>query len=103
MIGLKIVSATFAFSHSSNFSVSHPVSQTSVRRRSIWRAPRFGVGEHHVVKCRFLGKHQTLLAVDHARVLRAMRAEAAAPVPVVETTVEERNLSDYDRITEVAS
>lgn len=52
---------------------------------------------------RFLGKHQTLLAVDHARVLRAMRAEAAAPLPVVETTVEERNLSDYDRITEVAS
>lgn len=57
------------------------------------------IGRHR----RFLGKHQTLLAVDHARVLRAMREEAAVPVPVAETTVEERDLSDYDRLTEVAS
>lgn len=47
------------------------------------------IGRHR----RFLGKHQTLLAVDHARVLRAMREEAAVPVPVAETTVDERALS----------
>jgi hypothetical protein len=56
------------------------------------------IGRHR----RFLGRHQTLLSVDHARALRTMREEAAA-VPAVETEVEERDLSDYDRLTEVAS
>lgn len=52
---------------------------------------------------RFLGKHQTLLSVDHARALRAMREEAATAVPAPETEVELRDLADYDRITEEAS
>jgi transposase len=52
---------------------------------------------------RCLGKHQTLLTPDHARILRQMRAEAAEPEPV-EVTVEERDLNVYDQIlVEVAS
>jgi transposase len=50
---------------------------------------------------RCLARHQSLLAPEHARVLRAMRAEAivaAAP----ETVVEERDLAVYDRISGVA-
>jgi len=46
---------------------------------------------------RCLGKHQTLLTADHARILRQMRAEAAEPEPV-EVTVEERDLNVYDQI-----
>ena len=50
---------------------------------------------------RFLGKHQTLLAPEHARVLRAMRAEARlAAAPAADTFVEQRDLSVYDRIVE---
>lgn len=50
---------------------------------------------------RFLGKHQTLIAPEHMRILRAMRAEAAlAEAPTVDTLVEERDLSVYDRIGE---
>lgn len=52
---------------------------------------------------RFLGKHQTLLLPDHMRVLRTMRAEAAlAAAPAVDTIVEERDLTVYDRIGEVS-
>jgi hypothetical protein len=51
---------------------------------------------------RCLAKHQTLLAADHARILRQIRAEAAEPKPV-EVTVEERDLEVYDQVFEVAS
>jgi hypothetical protein len=51
---------------------------------------------------RFLGKHQTLIAPEHMRILRAMRAEAAlAATPARDTHVEERDLTVYDRIGEV--
>ena len=50
---------------------------------------------------RCLAKHQSLLDVDHARVLRAMRAEAHV-TPTLETAVEERDLADYDRALGVA-
>jgi transposase len=51
---------------------------------------------------RFLGRHQTLLAPEHLRVLRTMRAEAAlATAPALDTLVEERDLTVYDRIREV--
>ncbi len=52
---------------------------------------------------RFLGKHQTLLSVAHARTLRKMREEAATVMEVTETEVEERDLTVYDRLVEVAS
>jgi transposase len=50
---------------------------------------------------RCLAKHQTLLAPEHARTLRAMRAEARAAEASV-TEVEVRDLSVYDRIAGVA-
>jgi hypothetical protein len=53
------------------------------------------VGRHR----RCLAKHQSLLAPDHARILRAMRAEAAL---ATDTAVEERDLADYDRALGVA-
>lgn len=52
---------------------------------------------------RFLGKHQTLLAVSHARALRRMREEAETAVAATDTDVEERDLTVYDRLGEVAS
>ncbi|MEA1902603.1 MAG: IS21 family transposase [Actinomycetota bacterium] len=54
---------------------------------------------------RCLAKHQTLLAAEHARILRQMRTEAAAVEPAaVDTGVEERDLNVYDQIlVEVAS
>jgi len=53
---------------------------------------------------RCLAKHQTLLAADHARILRRMRAEAAAGEPAaIGTGVEERDLGVYDQLVEVAS
>jgi len=53
---------------------------------------------------RCLAKHQTLLAADHARILRRIRAEAAKPEPgAVDTGVEERDLGVYDQLVEVAS
>lgn len=50
---------------------------------------------------RCLARHQSILAPDHARILRAMRAEQALAETGADD-VEERDLSDYDRITEVA-
>jgi hypothetical protein len=50
---------------------------------------------------RCLARHQWLLAPEHARILRAMRAEAAIAAPV-DTVVEERDLAVYDRIGGVA-
>jgi transposase len=50
---------------------------------------------------RCLAAHQSLLAPDHARILRAMRAEQAL-ADAGGDEVEERDLADYDRITEVA-
>lgn len=50
---------------------------------------------------RCLAKHQSLLAPDHARILRAMRAEAELAAAVGDE-VEERDLSDYDRALGVA-
>jgi len=49
---------------------------------------------------RCLARHQTLLAPEHARVLRAMRAEARVAAPI-QAEVEERDLTVYDRIWEV--
>jgi hypothetical protein len=53
---------------------------------------------------RCLAKHQTLLAPEHARALRAMRAEAlvASAFDAAVDEVEERDLAVYDRIVEVA-
>ena len=51
---------------------------------------------------RCLAKHKSLLAAEHARILRAMRAEQAIAAPV-DTLVEERDLAVYDRIGGVAS
>lgn len=56
------------------------------------------VGRHR----RCLAKHQTILAGEHARILRQIRAEAAEVKPV-EVAVEERDLTVYDQIYEVAS
>lgn len=50
---------------------------------------------------RCLAKHQSLLAPDHARTLRAMRAEATLAAATGDE-VEERDLSVYDRISGVA-
>jgi transposase len=49
---------------------------------------------------RLLARHQTLLAPEHARALRAMRAEARVAAPAED--VEERDLAVYDRIWGVA-
>ncbi len=49
---------------------------------------------------RCLGRHQSLLAADHARVLRAMRAERLVSEALA-GAVEERDLAVYDRISEV--
>ncbi|MDQ6798109.1 MAG: IS21 family transposase [Actinomycetota bacterium] len=50
---------------------------------------------------RCLAAHQPILAPEHARILRAMRAEQAI-ADAGGDDVEERDLADYDRITEVA-
>jgi transposase len=50
---------------------------------------------------RCLAKHQSLLAADHARILRSMRAEAALAT-ALEAEVEERDLAVYDQITGAA-
>jgi transposase len=50
---------------------------------------------------RCLAKHQTLLHADHARALRAMRAERIVATAFADA-VEERDLGVYDRITGVA-
>jgi len=47
---------------------------------------------------RCLAKHQTLLAADHARILRRIRAEATEHKPA-----EERDLGVYNQLVEVAS
>ncbi len=50
---------------------------------------------------RCYASHESHLLPAHARTLRQMRAERA-PVPAIETEVEERDLSDYDRALGVA-
>jgi transposase len=55
------------------------------------------VARHH----RCLAKHQSPLDASHAMTLRKMRAEQT-PVPVLESEVEERDLSDYDKALGVA-
>jgi transposase len=50
---------------------------------------------------RCLAKHQSLLHPDHARVLRAMRAEQMV-ASAFAAAVEERDLADYDRALGVA-
>lgn len=50
---------------------------------------------------RCLAKHQSLLAADHARILRSMRAEAALAT-ALDAEVEERDLAVYDQITGAA-
>ena len=50
---------------------------------------------------RCLARHQSLLAPEHARILRAMRAEQAIAAPI-DTVVEQRDLAIYDRIGGVA-
>ena len=49
---------------------------------------------------RCLGRHQSLLAADHARILRAMRAEQTVAKALADA-VEERDLAVYDRIAGV--
>jgi transposase len=49
---------------------------------------------------RCLARHQSLLAPDHARILRAMRAERLV-VDAFAAAVEERDLAVYDRIAGV--
>ncbi len=52
---------------------------------------------------RCLARRQSLLAPEHARILRSMRAEAALAARADEgLEVEERDLSVYDRIAGVA-
>lgn len=51
---------------------------------------------------RCLAKHQTLLAPEHARILRQVKAEVAEVKPV-DVDVEERDLGVYDQLAEVAS
>jgi transposase len=51
---------------------------------------------------RCLAKHQSLLQPEHARVLRAMRAEARMAETAAADQVEVRDLSVYDRATGVA-
>ncbi len=48
---------------------------------------------------RCLGRHQSVLAADHARTLRAMRAERMVSEAFA-AAVEERDLAVYDRIAE---
>jgi len=50
---------------------------------------------------RCLAGHQSLLVPEHARILRAMRAEQAIAAPI-DTVVEERDLAVYDRVGGVA-
>lgn len=50
---------------------------------------------------RCLAKHRCVLAPEHSRVLRAMRAEAAA-ADAFTAAVQERDLTDYDRALGVA-
>ena len=50
---------------------------------------------------RCLARHQSLLAPDHAGMLRAMRAERLA-TEAFAAAVEERDLAVYDRIAGVA-
>ena len=50
---------------------------------------------------RCLAKHQSILAPEHARILRAMRAEART-AEAFSAEVEERDLTVYDRIAGVA-
>ena len=50
---------------------------------------------------RCLARHQSLLAPDHARVMRTMRAERLV-TEAVAAAVEERDLAVYDRIAGVA-
>jgi transposase len=50
---------------------------------------------------RCLAKHRTLLDPAHATTLRKMRAERVS-IPILETGVEERDLSDYDKALGVA-
>ena len=52
---------------------------------------------------RCLAKHETLLAADHARILRQIRTEAAEQPRAIEATVEERDLAVYDLITEAVA
>jgi hypothetical protein len=56
------------------------------------------VGRHR----RCLAKHQTILAGNHARILRQIRAEAAEVAPI-DVSVEERDLAVYDQLVEAAS
>lgn len=49
---------------------------------------------------RCLGRHQSLLAADHARILRAVRAEQTVAKALADA-VEERDLAVYDRIAGV--
>jgi len=48
---------------------------------------------------RSLARHQSILAPEHSRILRAMRAEQSV-IDTVAAAVEERDLAVYDRIAE---
>lgn len=83
----------------------------SVNPRFVGRRVEVRVTLDEVVVCcdgtevarhrRCLAKHQSVLHPDHARVLRAMRAERIVAT-AFEAAVEERDLTDYDRALGVA-
>jgi len=83
----------------------------SVNPRYVGRRVEVRVTLDEVVVCceatevarhrRYLAKHQSLLAPEHSRVLRTMRAEAVV-TEAFHAAVEERDLTDYDRALGVA-
>ena len=104
---LPDVSRRFAIRLPRDHYVRVDTNDYSVNPRFVGRRVEVRVTLDEVVVCcdgtevarhrRCLAKHQSLLAAEHARVLRTMRAEAAiaaAPDPDVEI----RDLAVYDRI-----
>jgi transposase len=94
-----------------DFYVRFETNDYSVNPRFIGRRIDVRVDlEHFVATCggtevarhrRRLAAHKELLDPAHAMTLRRMREEAA-PVPVLDTAVEVRDLSEYDRALGVA-
>ena len=115
MIALPPVMPDPSFSYSTRLARDHyvrfDVNDYSVNPRFVGRMVRLRADlDHVVVVCgeievarhrRCLASHQSLLDPSQAMTLRMMRAEAVA-VPTLETEVEERDLSEYDKALGVA-
>jgi len=115
MIALPPVMPDPSFSYSTRLARDHyvrfGVNDYSVNPRFVGRMVRLRADlDQVVVTCgeievarhrRCLASHQSLLDPSHAMTLRMMRAEAVA-VPTLETEVEERDLSEYDKALGVA-